>query len=155
MNEMINETAIKEKITEAMREPSVSAEFVERMVVRADAITRGREAEKKLAADGDRLAADAKKDLAAAGVIGRVMQTQKPPRGVTVDVMTESLKAQPSFAAFAAAPAANILHSLQTGTFSRALTGSVPQHAPAADADKKLTVSDPELKAPSIGAKSL
>ena len=154
MNNASEERMIKEKLTAAMNEPTVSAEFVERMVVRANAITRGREAEKQLSVLSADAAPEEKLDLTAQGAVGRLMLSQKPPHGVTVEQMTDQLKANGAFRAFAEEPADRVLHDLKSGDFIRRVTAPARQSTHEAPEAAPAPVREaPVRTAPELGPK--
>lgn len=114
MGELTN-AEIKQKMSEALDEPNVSEEFVETMVVRANAITNGREAEKLLSEGG--LTQSKKIELAAESVVGRMMINTKPPKGVSASAMTKQLSSVPKFREEVEKSGDELVHELKNGDF--------------------------------------
>ncbi len=151
-NERLLDQRISEMLTKAADEPSVSDALVERWAVRAAGIERGRAAERTLADTGTALTAAQQTDLAASGVIGRLMLNQMPPKGVTLDMMETQLKAQPTFRAAAQGSREQVVRDLRSGAVFRRIAGNRAPEAGAADAQRTRTAGPdtPEKKAPSI-----
>ena len=150
MAELTN-SEIRKKFEEALDEPKVSTDFVETMVTRANAITAGREAEKKLAGA---LTPEEKCLYTAQSVVGRLMMTNKPPRGATVEGMTEQLEKSDKFRSMVG-KTPDILGELRNGSFIRKFApAGTPAAAEAAAPEKSAAKNgpeNPEINAPSIG----
>ena len=113
----MDELNVKNQIAEALREPEVPRNLVERTVVRARAITAGRAAEQQLAAQGDALPAREAAALTAKSVVGRLMLTAQPPDGVDEAAMTAGLMESEKFRGLAELPAEKRLQELRSGEF--------------------------------------
>lgn len=137
----LTDEQIKSKLTEALNEPTVSPAFVERMVARANGITRGREAEKTLNGSAE-LPREQKEDLLARALIGRLMLRQIPPEGATVEAMEQQLKSLPDFQALAEKPANKLLNDLKNGRAILSAAGLDEKKGPDVPAE--------QLKAPEI-----
>lgn len=128
----ITDEMIREKLTEALDEPSVPPALVEQNVVRASAITAGRDAEKQLEAMAGHAGDGNTVDLAAKCLIGRLMMTKKPPMGVTVPQMTDQLKSKSSFIRLVSGEPGEVLHEIRSGELLQKLAGNIRAAAPAA-----------------------
>lgn len=152
-NEQMVDRRISEMLNKKMNEPAVSPDFVERMTVRAAGIEQGRAAEKVLADTRKTLSGAESLDLCAKSVVGRLMMTQTPPKGVSVDMMVGQLKNQPRFREIASGSRENVLHGLRTGEIFRQIAGKKPEAA--ADARQRAAeTAKKEIKTPNIGSKN-
>lgn len=156
MNEA--ETAEKSRVAgrigAALEEPSVSPAFVNRMIARVNAITRGREAEAKLLSHG--FASEEEKiSLAAESVVGRLMLTGKPPANVPVSELAGELSRYESFRAAASVPPEKIVADLNNGILIRTTAEKERKAAaPAASAPcRAAEAAGTEIAAPTLGAK--
>ena len=131
----ITDEMIKKKLTEALAEPAVPQALVEQNVVRAQAITAGREAEKRLETMPELADAAETVDLAAKSLVGRLMMTRKPPMGVTAPQMTDRLKSESGFVRLASGKPGEILHMIRSGELLQKLAGSA-RNAASPDAPK-------------------
>lgn len=151
MAELTN-SEIKKKFEEALNEPTGSHDFVEAMVTRANAITVGREAEKKLAGEYD---PKDKYKYASQSVVGRLMMTNKPPRGVTLDEMTSQLENAEEFRELVE-QTPDLVHDLKNGNFIKKFNPNKENTLSAGNGTPSLgkaknAPADPEINAPSIG----
>lgn len=146
-NEQMIDRRISDMLNKKMEEPAVSPDFVERMTVRAAGIEQGRAAERTLADTRKPLSSAESLDLCAKSVVGRLMLTQTPPKGVSLDMMVGQLKNQPRFREAASGSREGILYGLRTGEIFRQIAGRKP--AAGADARARTAEKDaPEVKAP-------
>ena len=93
----MDDMTIKNRITDAMREPPIPESLMERTVELARAVGAGREAEKKLARTNEALPREEKEQLVAQALIGRLMRNGLPPEGVSAEKLTEELRSREGF----------------------------------------------------------
>lgn len=152
-NEQMIDKRIGDMLTKKMNEPAVSPDFMERMVQRAKGIEQGRAAEEALADKNRTLNGAESLDLCARSVVGRLMLTQTPPKGVSVDMMVSQLKNQPRFREAVSGPREGVLYELRTGEIFRRITGKKPEVSASAG-QRTVEAGTPEVKAPQIGSKN-
>ncbi len=147
MGELTN-AEIKQKMSEALDEPNVSEEFVETMVVRANAITNGREAEKLLSEGG--LTQSKKIELAAESVVGRMMINTKPPKGVSASAMTKQLSSVPKFREEVEKSGDELVHELKNGDFIKkfGVSPSIDEKRSPERSVEKTMPDDPAVEIP-------
>ena len=155
-NEQMIDKRIGDMLTKKMNEPAVSPDFVERMTVLAAGIEQGRAAEEALADKNRTLNGAESLDLCARSVVGRLMLTQTPPKGVSVDMMVSQLKNQPRFREAVSGPREGVLYELRTGEIFRRINTFVPAGGGKLIEDQPADpeAGTPEVKAPQIGSKN-
>ena len=157
---MAEEKSVKNQIETALNEPKVRPGFVDELVVRTGAVEAGRKAEERLAAGGE-LPADEKHLLAARSVVGRLMQSRKPPKNVTADMMVNQLAGNRQFIAAADRSGDRLVPDLKTGELLRRVgLQAAEKNAAQRAAEKELSKSagknapeDPSVGARGLGAK--
>lgn len=157
---MAEERSAKTQIAEALNEPKVREEFVDELVVRTRAVETGRKAEEKLA-EGGKLTAEEKHLLAAQSVVGKLMQTRKPPKNVTGEMMTAQLIGNKQFTAAADRSGDRLALDLRSGELIRRVgLQAAEKNAAQRTAEKNLSKAaeakapeNPSVKAPGLGAK--
>ena len=117
---MANEM-IKNRITDAMQEPSAPEELVRRTIVRAQALVAGRDAEEKLARTGKTLSHEEKEQLAAQSLLGRLMLSSLPPEGVSAEKLTAELRGREDIREALSKPTDELLSELKNGKLIRSL----------------------------------
>ena len=124
----MDDLTIRNKLEEALREPSAPPGLVERTVARAELLTRGREAERELAGGAGE---ERRELLAAQALLGRVMLTNRPPEGKSAQELTgELLQSERFRAAVAGRPAAELLSGMRTGRLLRSFGAAPDETAP-------------------------
>ena len=142
---MANEELMKNKIADAMREPSAPEALVRRNIVRAKAITAGRNAEAKLAQAGELLSKEEKEQLAAESLLGRLMLSNLPRDGTSAEELTAELRSREDIRKALDQPTDVLLSDLSSGKLIRSLASKNPVRA----AEKAATIKQtPEKKAP-------
>ncbi len=131
----MKEVDVKNTIIGMMAEPKAPKELTLATIERGKAIEMGRMAEKKLADLKDAAPSPATKKLAAHSIIGRVAQTDKMPKGVTVDVMLNGLINNEKFQQATNLTADKLLTGIQTGSLIKSIA-----------AQKTKTSVEPEKK---------
>lgn len=118
---MANDEMIKNKIADAMREPSAPEALIRRNIVRAKAITAGRNAEEKLAQAGESLSKEEKEQLAAESLLGRLMLSSLPREGISAEQLTAELRGREEIRKALDQPADVLLSELNSGKLIRSL----------------------------------
>ena len=117
----MDNVTIKNRIADAMQEPSAPEELVRRTVVRAQALRAGRNAEEKLARAGKTLLHEEKEQLAAQSLLGRLMLSSLPPEGVSAEKLTAALRGREDVREAHSKPADVLLSELESGKLIRSL----------------------------------
>ena len=146
---MANEELMKNKIADAMREPSAPEALVRRNIVRAKAITAGRNAEAKLAQAGESLSKEEKEQLAAESLLGRLMLSNLPRDGISAEELTAELRGREDIRKALDQPTDVLLSDLSSGKLIRSLASKKPVRAAEKPPEKPEAVKQPpEKKAP-------
>lgn len=157
---MANEM-IKNRIAAEMQEPSAPEELVRRTIVRAQALSAGRNAEEKLAQAGKMLSHEEKEQLAAQSLLGRLMLSSLPPEGVSAEKLTAELRGREDIRAALSKPTDVLLSELKNGKLIRSLAakrraraGKKPEEKALSDKQEKErktpVKASPVKKAPEI-----
>ena len=135
---MANEM-IKNRIAAEMQEPSAPEELVRRTIVRAQAISAGRNAEEKLAQAGKALSHEEKEQLAAQSLLGRLMLSSLPPEGVSAEKLTAGLRGRKDIREALSKPTDELLSELESGKLIRSLAAKGRARAGRKPAEKALS----------------
>ena len=141
----------KEKLSKAVGEPKgAPKKLVESMVSTANAIEKGRAAEKWLKG----LLKDAPpigfKDLVALAAVGRLAQNHLLPAGTDADKLADQMKTLPAFDEMTNRSPQEIQHDLETGKFTDDLTRAAENKIGDVEleAEATPTLDEPEIEAP-------
>ena len=146
---MANDEMIKNKIADAMREPSAPEALIRRNIVRAKAITAGRNAEEKLAQAGESLSKEEKEQLAAESLLGRLMLSNLPRDGISAEELTSELRSREDIRIALDQPADVLLSELNSGNLIRLLAAKKPVRAAEKPQERAAAVKQTqEKKAP-------
>lgn len=157
---------IKNRIMDAMQEPSAPEELVRRTIVRAQLLRAGRNAEEKLAQTGKMLPHEEREQLAAQSLLGRLMLSSLPPEGVSAEKLTAELHSREDIRAALSKPTDVLLSELESGKLIRSLAAKGRARAEKKPEEKALSdkqekerktpaKASPVKKAPEIKGPSL
>lgn len=126
----MDEMTVKNRITEAVREPPAPEALIQRTILRAKAITAGRRAEEQLETGEKDLSGARRRELAATSLIGRLAAVADLPEGVRPEQMAARLAEEPRFVR--AVESGNVLSRLKSGELlNAALQPPKRREAPA------------------------
>ena len=120
----MDKNSFKTQLEAALAEPAAPETLVEQTISRAKAVSMGREAEERLAADKGALSAEEQLALLAQGMIGRYAMHDALPKNVSPAQAAEQLAADPVFRRTAGAQPADALERLQSGRLLQELAGA-------------------------------
>lgn len=135
----MDEYVMKQKIQNAYTEPKAPEELIRKVILRAEAVSMGAQAQKQL----ETAPADQACHLAARVLIGQLATVSELPKGARLEQLTAQLEQAPAFQA--ALRGGNVARRLSSGELLRQITGKEPaaeQEAPALAVPKK---SEPSL----------
>lgn len=142
----MEEFAIKQKIQNAVSEPKAPEELIQSVILRAQAVTMGRQARQQL----ETAPAEQVGELTAAAIVGQLAVMTQLPKGSQPQQLAQQLEQEPAFQA--ALRGGNVLQRLNSGELMRQI-GNPAQEAeatagktaePALDAEKEI----PQLEVP-------
>ena len=130
----MDEYVIKQKIQNAFSEPRAPEDLVQRVILRAKAVTMGAQAQKQL-----ETASEAERgELASRALIGQLAAVSELPMGTQPEELARQLEEQPAFQA--ALRGGNVARRLQSGELMQQIVGQAPaagQEAPQISSPKK------------------
>ena len=121
------ERSTQSALTEALREPSAPENLIRRTVLRCQAVSRGREAEKELARPDGRSKEETAR-LLAYGLLGRLVQDVPLPERTTPETAVEKILSDQRFQS--AVRNCNSAEALRSGALLRQLTAGPKQSMP-------------------------
>lgn len=134
----MDEYVIKQKIQEAFFEPRAPEELMQKVVLRAQAVAMGTNAQKELeSAPAEKVGA-----LASRALIGQLAAVSELPQGMPPEQLANLLEQEPAFAA--ALRGGNVARRLSSGELMQQVTGQAPAQTPP-------QISPPEKEGPSFG----
>ena len=116
----MEEHAIRQNIKNACFEPRAPEELVSKVILRAQAVTMGAQAQKQL----DSAPAEKLGQLASRVVVGQLASVSELPGGVSPEQLAAQLERQPEFKA--ALMGGNVVRRLNSGELMRQITGQQP-----------------------------
>lgn len=120
----MDKNSFKTQLEAALAEPAAPETLVDETIRRAKAVSMGREAEERLAADKGAIPAEEQLALLAQGMIGRYAMHGALPKNVSPVQAAEQLAADPVFRRTAGAQPADALERLQSGKLLQELAGA-------------------------------
>lgn len=114
---------IKRELEQALKEPSVPEELVTRTIRRCQLETAGRRAEEMLAAKGNSIPVQQRRELAADSILGRLAVQNDVPAALN----TQRLVQDERFCRLADRPAEQLLQGLQKGTIFKEIRSAAKQ----------------------------
>ena len=138
----MDEFTVKEKLQAAFSAPQVSEDLIQRTILRAQAVTMGAEAQRKM----ETASAEEMGQLASRALIGQLAAVSDLPIGVKPERLAQQLEQQPAFQS--ALCGGNVAQRVKSGEFMRQVTKQEPA---AAHTSPKLAVKAKE--GPGIGMK--
>lgn len=136
----MDEYVMKQKIQEAYLEPRAPERLVQQVILRAQAVVMGLDAQRRL-----EIAPTEKcGELAARALIGQLATVSKLPKGAQPMQLARQLEQQPAF--IAALRGGNVAQRLNSGELLQQITGKKPT---AEDAQSQIPV--PQKKEPTLG----
>jgi hypothetical protein len=134
----MDEYVIKQKIQEAFFEPRAPEELMQKVVLRAQAVAMGTNAQKELEnAPAEKVGA-----LASRALIGQLAAVSELPQGMPPEQLANLLEQEPAFAA--ALRGGNVARRLSSGELMQQVTGQAP-------AQTTPQISLPKKEGPSLG----
>ena len=125
----MSEMEFKEKLSTAMAEPAVPPKLVDDTVKRVQTLLKGREAEKRLAAE-ETLSAKEKTSLAADGILGQLAGSGKLPLGADTVALKQQLLQNERFAQLMRQSPRSIAGGLESGELMKSMTQKPVKTAP-------------------------
>lgn len=136
----MDEYVIKQKIQNAFSEPRAPEDLVQRVILRAKAVTMGAQAQKQL-----ETASEAERgELASRALIGQLATVSELPMGMQPEELAHQLEEQPAFQA--ALRGGNLPQRLKSGELLRQITGHTPDVQP-----EEPQISNPQKDGPAKG----
>ena len=134
----MDEYVIKQKIQEAFLEPRAPEELMQKVVLRAQAVAMGTNAQKELEnAPAEKIGA-----LASRALIGQLAAVSELPKGMQPEQLANLLEKEPAFVA--ALRGGNVARRLSSGELMQQVTGRTPAQTPSQN-------SSPKKEGPSFG----
>ena len=134
----MDEYVIKQKIQKAFFEPRAPEELMQKVVLRAQAVAMGSNAQKAL----ETAPAEKVGELASQALIGQLAEVSELPKGVQPEKLARLLEQQPAFTA--ALRGGNVARRLSSGELMQQVTGQAP-------AQTTPQISPPKKEGPSLG----
>ena len=128
----MDEYVTKQKIQKAYDAPKAPEELIRKVILRAQAVTMGVEAQKQLAT----APAEKAGQLASRALIGQLAEVSELPNGAQPEGLARQLEQEPAFQA--ALRGGNVAARLSNGTLIQQLTGGNWEAEPA----------EPQMEAP-------
>ena len=126
----MDEFKVKEKIQTAFSAPQVSQDLIPRTTLRAQAVTMGADAQRKM----ETASAKEMGQLASRALIGQLAAVSDLPMGIKPERLAQQLEQEPAFQA--ALRGGNVAQRVKSGELMR----QVVSQKPAAQASPKLSV---------------
>ena len=130
----MDEYVVRQKIQKAFQEPRAPEELVQKVILRAKAVSMGVDAQKQLeTAPAEKVA-----QLASRAVIGQLAAVSELPSGVQPEQLAQQLEQAPAFVA--ALRGGNVARRVSSGELIRQIVGPQPeaqQDAPQKSAPQK------------------
>ena len=130
----MDEYVVQQKIQKAFQEPHAPEELVQKVILRAKAVSMGVDAQKQLeTAPAEKVA-----QLASRAVIGQLAAVSELPSGVQPEQLAQQLEQAPAFVA--ALRGGNVARRVSSGELIRQIVGPQPeaqQDAPQKSAPQK------------------
>ena len=135
----MEEHVMKQKIQDAYSEPRAPENLVQSVILRAQAVSMGVQAQKELeTATGARVG-----EYAARALIGQLAEVSELPPGIKPQQLAQHLEQEPAFRA--ALVGGNVLQRVKSGELMQQVTGQQPAREPEA----------PQISAPEKGGPAL
>ena len=130
----MDEYVIKQKIQKACFEPRAPEELIQKVILRAQAVTMGAQAQKQL----ETAPVEKHAELAAHVLVGQLATVSELPKGARPEQLAQQLAQKAEF--LAALRGGNLAGRLHSGELLQQLTGkkpAIPQASPEKAAPKK------------------
>lgn len=136
----MDESVIKQKIQNASFEPRAPEDLIQRVILRAKAVTMGTQAQKQL----ETAPAEQLGELASRALIGQLAAVSELPQDTQPEQLAQQLAQQPAFRT--AIHGGNLPQRLKSGELLRQIAG----HTPAAQPEEP-QISNPQKYGPTKG----
>ena len=116
----MDEKTLKESIQKVYFEPRAPEELIQKVVLRAKAVTMGREAQKQL----ETAPAEKVGELASRALIGQLAAVSELPKNVKPEQLARQLEQEPAFTA--ALRGGHVAKRIQSGELMQQVAGQAP-----------------------------
>ena len=136
----MDEYVVKQKIQKAFLEPRAPEELMQKVVLRAQAVSMGTNAQRAL----ENAPAEQVGALASRALIGQLAAVSELPKGVEPELLARLLEQEPSFSS--ALRGGNVARRLSSGELMQQVTGQTP-----AEEQTSPQISPPKKESPHLG----